>query len=160
MTGFNCAPRGRASFAAGPEAPPPHVAPGVLPRTFAAIKRLKTSSGYLANAEAIGQDLGIIGAEDTAEHLAPEYKLKIEDGPSCQCVRIDFTKFGHKGVWIESRLNNGAWAFLAIDSEKPYIDNRPLLAAPAAETREFRLRFWDDGPNGDWSPVQKVTVGP
>ena len=149
-----------ASTFTGPDAPPALVAPGVLPRTFAAIKRLKTSSGYLANPEAIGQDLGIIGAEDTAEHLAPEYKLKIEDGPSCQCVRIDFTKFGHKGVWIESRLNNGAWAFLAIDSEKPYIDNRPLLAPPAAETREFRLRFWDDVPNGDWSPVQKVTVGP
>ena len=160
MTGFNCAPRGRASFAAGPEAPPPLVSPGVLPRTFAAIKRLKTSSGYLANAEAIGQDLRIIGATDTAEHPVPEYKLKVEDGPSCQCVRIDFTKFGHQAVYIESRRNAGAWEFRAIDVEKPYIDNRPLLAAPAAESREYRLHFWDSDPNGDWTAVQKVSVGP
>ena len=160
VPGASPVPAPAASTFTGADVAPALVAPGVLPRLFAAIKRLKTSSGFLANAEAIGQDLRILGATDTAEHPVPEYKLKVEDGPSCQCVRIDFTKFGHKGVWIESRLNNGAWAFLAIDSEKPYIDNRPLLAAPAAETREFRLRFWDDGPNGDWSPVQKVTVGP
>lgn len=160
VTGASPVAAPAASTFTGAEAPPTLVAPGVLTRLFAAIKRLKTSAGYLANAEGIGQDLRIIGAEDATEHPVPEYKLKVEDGPSCECVRIDFTKFGHKGVWIESRRNAGAWEFVAIDAEKPYIDNRPLLAPAAAETREYRLRFWDDGPNGDWSPVQKVTVGP
>jgi len=33
------------------------------------------------------------------------------------------------------------------------------FAANASETRDYCLRFWDKGaPNGDWSPVQKVTV--
>ena len=149
-----------ASTFTGADVAPTLVAPGVLPRLFAAIKRLKTSAGYLANAEAIGQDLRITGEEDTSEHPSPEFKLKVQDGAACQCVRIDFTKFGHKGVWIEGRRNGGAWEFVAIDSEKPYLDERPLLAPTAAETREYRLRFWDDGPNGDWSPVQKITVGP
>lgn len=143
----------------GVNAPPALVPPGILTRLFAQVARMKASAGYKLNPEMIGQDLGIIGAEDTTEHLFPEFKLKVEQGPTCQCVRIDFTKFGHAGVWIESRRNGGAWEFLAVDSEKPYLDERPLLASPAAETREYRLRFWDDGPNGDWSPVQKVTVG-
>jgi hypothetical protein len=143
----------------GVDAPPTLVAPGVLGRLFDQISRVKASAGYKLNPQMIGQDLGIIGAADTAEHPVPEFKLKVETGPGCQCVRIDFTKFGHAGVWIESRRNGGAWEFLAVDSEKPYLDERPLLASPAAETREYRLRFWDDVPNGDWSPVQKVTVG-
>ena len=149
-----------ASTFTGADAPPALVAPGVLTRTFGTIRRMKTSAGYLANTAAIGADLIIIGAEDTTEHPSPEFKLKVQDGAGCQCARIDFTKFGHKGVWIECRRNGGAWEFVAVDSEKPYLDERPLLSPTAAETREYRLRFWDDGPNGDWSPVQKVTVGP
>lgn len=143
----------------GPLAPPALVAPGALTRLFDQVDRVKASGGFKANPEVIGQDLKIIGAEDTSEHLVPEFKLKVEQGASSQRVRIDFTKFGHKGVWIEGRRNGGAWEFVAVDSEKPYVDERPLLVAGTAETREFRLRFWDDGPNGDWSPVQKVTVG-
>ena len=132
---------------------------GAVKRVFDQIARVKASAGFKANIEMIGQDLGILGAADTAERPFPEFKLKVETGPACQCVQIDFTKFGHRGVWIESRRNGGAWESLAVDSEMPYLDERLLLSAGVAETREFRLRFWDDGPNGDWSPVQKVTVG-
>ena len=43
---------------------------------------------------------------------------------------------------------------------KPYTGDRPLLVPSTAETREYRLRWWDKGEaNGDWSPVQKLTVG-
>ena len=59
------------------------------------------------------------------------------------------------------RRNGGAWEFLAVDAEKTYIDERPLLAADAPELREYRMRFWGKGQaNGDWTPVQKVTVAP
>ena len=75
-------------------------------------------------------------------------------------MRLDFTKFNHQGVHIGSRRNNGAWELLGIDTEKPYVDDRPLLAANTPEIREYRLRFWDKGQaNGDWSPVQRATVG-
>jgi hypothetical protein len=38
-------------------------------------------------------------------------------------------------------------------------DERPLLAANTAETREYRARFWHKGqPNGAWTPAQKVSV--
>ena len=66
---------------------------------------------------------------------------------------------GHIGIYIESRRGVGPWEFLAIDTQAPYDDDRPLLVAGTPEVREYRLRFWDKGtPNGDWTPVQKVTV--
>ena len=139
-----------------PPAPNPTVV-GVLKRLFAQVTRFKTSSGYN---DVIGQDLQVIGTDSPDTHAFPEFTAQVEDGPSCQCARMNFTKFGHAGVYIESRRNGGAWEFLAIDTEKPYIDNRPLLVSGHAETREYRMRFWDGGePNGDWTPVQKVSIG-
>ncbi len=137
-----------------PPAPQPV---GILKRLFAQIARLKTSAGYN---EMIGQDLQIIGTESADTHLFPDFTTTVEDGPTCQCARLDFTKFGHEGVYIESRRNGGAWEFLAIDTKKPYLDARPLLVNGQAETREYRMRFWDGGePNGDWTAVQKASIG-
>jgi len=35
------------------------------------------------------------------------------------------------------------------------------LEAGTPEVRKYRLRFWDKGtPNGDWSDIATVTVGP
>jgi len=43
---------------------------------------------------------------------------------------------------------------------KAHRKNTIASGKPAAETREYRLRFWDKGEvSGDWSAVQKVTVG-
>lgn len=76
-------------------------------------------------------------------------------------MQIDFTKHGHEGVWIESRRGNGPWELLGADTEKPYVDASALLVAGQPETREYRLRWYDDdAPHGDWSPVQKVIIGP
>jgi hypothetical protein len=75
-------------------------------------------------------------------------------------VRIDFKKYGHDGIWIEFRINNGEWAFLVIDTVKLYYDERPLVPGNAHETREYRLRWWDKSePHGEWSAVQKAVVG-
>ena len=135
---------------------PPARPPGVLTRLFNQVQRIKLAAGYTTP---IGEDLGIIGAADTAEHPFSEYTLTVVAGETNEVVVIRFKKFGHQGVWIESRRNNGPWEFLAIDTSSPNTDTRPLLVAGQAETREYRLRWYDDGPNGDWSPVQKVTVG-
>jgi hypothetical protein len=64
-------------------------------------------------------------------------------------------------VYIESRRGAGAWEFLTIDTESPYLDERPLAVAAQPEVREYRMRFWDKGTaNGDWTDVAKVTVSP
>ena len=73
---------------------------------------------------------------------------------------IDFKKYGHDGIWIESRINGGEWAFLAIDTVKPYYDERPLAPGNTHETREYRMRWWDKSEaHGEWSSVQKAVVG-
>ena len=132
------------------------VPPGALTRLFALVGVIKAAPGYN---ETIGFDLRIVPRQDTTEHPVPEFTLKLEQGAGVQTVRIDFTKYGHQGVYIESRINGVAWAFLAIDTLKPYIDARPLTVAGQSETREYRMRWLDNAePNGDWSPVQKVTV--
>ncbi len=134
------------------------VAPGALNRIFTLVKDIKNAAGFT---EAIGSDLRVIGTADTTENPVPRFTLLVEQGPTCQCVRIRFNKYGRTGVHIESRRNAGAWEFLGVDTESPYIDARPLLNPAQAEIREYRLRYWDKGePTGDWTAVQKVTVAP
>jgi hypothetical protein len=132
------------------------VPPGALLGIFDLVAEIKDSDGYT---DAIGQDLGIIGSEDSVDHPSPTIKLTLGAGADVQVVNIAFRKFGHMGVHLECRRNGGAWEFLAIDTESPYTDERPLLVAGTPEVREYRARFWDKGtPNGDWTDVAKVTV--
>lgn len=131
--------------------------PGALNRLFALIAQMKASNSYT---EAIGTDLGIVGAEQ-ASKATPKFSAELEQGSGCQCVRMRFAKYGHMGVYIESRRGGGAWEFLAIDTESPYEDDRALLTAGQPEVREYRMRFWDKGtPNGEWTDVVSVTVSP
>jgi hypothetical protein len=137
--------------------PPPAPTPGIQKRLFSLIVRIKASPGYT---DAIGQDLGVIASPSTTEHPIPESSLAVELGATGPRVRIDFKKYGHDGIWIESRINGGDWAFLAIDTVKPYLDERPITPGNLHETREYRLRWWDKSqPNGEWSAVQKAVLG-
>jgi hypothetical protein len=131
--------------------------PGTLTRIFALIAKMKLSAGYT---DAIGTDLGIVGSAETEKAL-PKFSAELLQGGGCQCVKLSFYKYNHMGVYIESRRGTGAWEFQAIDTENPYMDERPLLQAGTPEVREYRMRFWDKGtPNGDWTDVVKVTVSP
>ncbi len=138
--------------------PPAVRLPGVLPRLFMLVQRIKLSTGYN---EAIGQDLDIIGSQDSSTHPVPEFTAISERGSHTERAKISFTKYGHDGVAIEGRINNGAWSALGIAMLKPWYDERELLVNEVAEIREYRLRWWDKGEaHGDYSPIQKVTVGP
>jgi len=137
--------------------PPPAPAPGIQKRLFSQIARIKASLNYN---EAIGKDLGIIAIPDTVEHPFPEFWLTVEMGLEATQVRIDFNKYGHDGIWIESRTNGGEWAFLAIDTVKPYLDGRPLAPGNTSETREYRMRWWDKSEaHGEWTGIQKAVLG-
>ena len=137
--------------------PPPMAEPGIKKRLFNQIARIKASPNYT---EVIGHDLGIIAKANNVEHLIPESTIAVELGATGNRVRIDFKKYGHDGIWIESRINGGDWAFLAIDTIKPYYDERPLAPGNTHETREYRLRWWDKSvAHGEWSAVQQVVLG-
>jgi hypothetical protein len=137
--------------------PPPASVPGIQKRLFGQIARIKASPNYT---EVIGQDLSIILIPDTVEHPVPEYSLTVELGLESPQVRIDFTKYGHEGIWIESRTNGGEWQFLGVDTVKPYLDERPLELGNTHETHEYRLRWWDKSEaHGEWIGVQKTILG-
>ena len=132
--------------------------PGALGRIFALVGRLKLQPGY---SESLGTDLGIVGRENAAENATPKFTLRTLPGQGAEVVRLRFFKFGHTGVCMESRRGGGDWEPLAVDTESPYDDERPLLAADTPELREYRMRFWDKGtPNGEWTGVAKMTVSP
>ncbi len=134
------------------------VASGAQARVFAYIQQIKLAPGYT---EALGIELGIVGPVRVDTHLVPEFTLKAVQGPDCQCVELGYKKYGHTGVFIQSRVNGGDWVDLAVGMESPYLDSRPLALAGKPEVREFRLRFWDKGVAvGDWTPVQKITIAP
>ena len=139
--------------------PPTNVLPGILTRLFEQVARIKVQAAYTA---AIGDDLGIIGPDEAPKDdlATTTVKARTLDGSPNQVVELAFSKDGHEGVAIESRVNGGPWAQLGVDSRSPYMDNRPLQVPGQAETREYRLRYWDKGiPNGNFTPVIKVTVG-
>ena len=140
---------------------PAGVAPvpaGALSRLFDLASVIKDAPGYT---EAIGTDLGILGPENTADHPTPGVKLSVMQGGTCQCVKIAFTKYTHQGVYLESKRGTGTWEFIGIDTESPYMDERPLLSPGQPEVREYRLRYWDKGtPNGEWTASVKITVAP
>jgi len=130
--------------------------PGVLARISTLVQRIKISSAYN---DSVGQDMGIIGSQDSSVHLFPDFTANTERGTDFERVKFTFTKYQHDGVSIESRRNNGPWEFLGIAMIKPWYDERPLLDNATPETREYRLRWWDKGvANGELSPVQRVTV--
>ena len=144
---------------------PPAPEAGVVPVEVGALTRILDFSVKIKReptyTEAIGFQLGIIGGEDSAEHPVPEFTMEVERGSGCECVKIKFRKYKHKGVVVFSRRAGGAWEQLGIDLATPYLDERPLLVPTQPEAREYRLQYYDDeGPNGDFSPVQGVTVNP
>ena len=131
--------------------------PGALLRIFNFIAQIKRKASFT---DVIGSDLRVIGSEFTEKNL-PKLTARVIQGTTHQVVRLNFAKYTHQGVYFESRRGvGGTWEFLTIDTEDPYVDERPLLTASQPEVREYRARFWDKGtPNGEWTDVATVTVG-
>ena len=131
------------------------VLPGILVRLGRLVKRLKGSPNYT---EAIGQDLGIVGAEITpADPPKPTGSVAMV-GPNE--VRVKWVKAGFTGVVVEcQRAGETAWTVLGQDNFSPYLDARPLLVAGQPEERRYRLRYIDgDALVGEYSDVMSVTV--
>jgi hypothetical protein len=140
------------------------VPPGVLTRLFDLVALIKASPGYT---KAIGLELGIEvpdsseGGGTPAPPTGPEVKAAAIMGVHGPAGRLTFVKQGHMGVYIESRRGAGDWEFLAIETNSPYNDERPMLVAGQPEVRDYRVRYWDKGtPNGPWCDIIRLTVGP
>lgn len=131
------------------------VLPGALSRLFESIADWKRAPGYTT---AIGDDLQLIGPEAPVHSDPPELKLRAQ---GTGWVEMNFTVWEHDGIWIESRRQGAeTWAFLAIDTSRPYKDERPNLPDQPSEWREYRACWWDAStPTMAFGPVLRVNVG-
>ena len=137
--------------------PPPPATPGVVTRLFNQVQRIKLHPAYT---DGIGQDLGILSTVKNEDYPTPVFTAALEQSPKGSRVRLDYTKHGHGGVAVESRINNGLWLPLDHYTQKPIYDERPLAIPGTPESRDYRMKWWDkDQANGDWSAVQTVLVG-
>lgn len=125
----------------------------LVPALRNTIKRMKTHSAYT---EEIGQDLGIIGGDET---MSTKPTLKGKATPNF--VLLEFVKKGFDGVNIYSRLKGQAvWTFLARDTQSPYHDTRALAVAGTPETREYMcIGVIADEETGEASDIVSVVFG-
>jgi hypothetical protein len=121
---------------------------------FGEIARWKKAEGYT---DTIGADLGIVGAA-AIEHTAPP---SLTPGDVAEnSVELDAIFYEHDGVYVESqRQGELGFAFLAVETSSPYVDNRPVKTAGQAEWRDYRACWWDnDTASMDFGPVLRVLV--
>ena len=117
--------------------------------------RVKAATGYTV---AIGQQLGIIGEEDTTDLSTASPTLTVTLDATGHAV-IAFNKSISDGVQIFSKRGSAtSFSLLAVDTESPYVDNRANLA-PGPESREYRAHYIvSDTPIGNLSAIYPFIV--
>ena len=135
-------------------APPAAVLANIFGRISALAARIKKHPGYT---ESIGQDLGIIGAEQTVDPstLKPGLDLTLQAGHP----NVGWIKQGMDGVEIWVDRGNGLFVFLALDTIPDYLDTAPLPAAGTSAVWKYKgiYRFHDEQV-GQWSDIVSVSV--
>lgn len=97
-------------------------------------RRIKAHPGYT---EALGNLLGIVGAENHIDLSAAKPVLKATDQTDGVVV-LTYQKAKSDGINIYARRDNETeFVFLARDTQTRYIDNRPLLAVGKPELRRY-----------------------
>lgn len=133
---------------------PALVAPGIFSRVSSLCARIKKHPGYT---DAIGQDLDIIGAEQTVDttHAKPVLKLELQAGKP----NVKWTKGGFDGVEIWVDRGNGTFAFLAIDTVPDYLDTAALPAPGLTALWKYKAIYrLNDAQVGEWSDVVSLAV--
>jgi hypothetical protein len=135
------------------------VAPGIEIRFRALVRQIKAHPNYNP---AIGQALGIIGAEQASADLSsikPAIALSLVGGH----VAIAWTWQGHSKdldcIRLEVDRGDGrGFTLLAMDTTPGYTDTAALPATPT-RWRYRAIYCVDDSPVGQWSDVVEITAG-
>jgi hypothetical protein len=130
---------------------------GALNRIFDIVQMMKQHGAFT---EAIGTDLGVIGAEQTGPDfttLRPEITATVI-GSTVQ-IGWGWGGFGRHLDQCEIHVDRGSgWGLLAQDSTPGYTDTTPHPASPAKWRYKAIYRV-DDSQVGLWSAEVSVTVG-
>ena len=132
---------------------PGAVPPGIFKRLTTLVTRIKAHPGYTV---AIGQDLDIIGAEQTLDttHAKPVLKLELQAGHP----NVKWTKGGFDSleIWVD---RGTGFAHLAIDTVPDYLDTAPLPAPGASALWKYKAIYrLNDAQVGQWSDVVSIAV--
>lgn len=125
-------------------APVPAVPPGVVPRLAALVARLKTARHYN---EAIGQDLRLIGAEQSAASGAWKPDLVIASRSGYPVLQWTKGQADALELWVD-RGDGQGFAFLTIATDSRYTDRSPAAGGNCTYKAVYRLR---DAQVGQWS---------
>lgn len=117
--------------------------------------RVKNHPAYTVS---LGQQLGIVGPEDTTDLTTAKPTLKAA-AVLPGSVTVSFNKSVSSGIRLMSKRGaETTFSFLAVDTSSPYVDNRPNLAA-GPETRQYQAQYLSgDDLIGLLSDVLNVTV--
>jgi hypothetical protein len=134
---------------------PPAVPPNIFGRNSALAARIKKHPAYT---EAMGQDLGIIGAEQTIDYtsLKPVLQIILQAGHPV----LGWRKQGMDSLelWVDRGDGKGS-VFLAIDSVPDYTDTAALPASGASAVWKYKGIYREaDAQVGQWSDVATTTV--
>jgi hypothetical protein len=136
-------------------APPAPVPPNIFGRNSTLAARIKKHPAYT---EAIGQDLGIIGAEQTVDYtsLKPVLNITLQAGHPI----IGWRKQGMDSLelWVDRGDGKGS-VFLAIDTIPDYTDTAALPAPGMSAVWKYRGVYREDDTQvGQWSDAIATTV--
>ena len=142
-----------------PDNPPLAVAPGIFRRTGRFVTTLKANAAFT---DAIGEDLGIIGADYQGKDNIEDYQTKLTVKQSGGTVQLKYVKGDLDGIKLESKRGTET-DFTLLDkiTQTTFTDKRPVLVAGVPEVRQYRA--WciiKDEIVGQVSDVVSVTVTP
>ena len=135
--------------------PPPAVPANIFGRASALAVRIKKHPNYT---DAMGQDLGIIGAEQVIDYnsLKPVLDLTVQAGHP----NIGWTKQGTDGLELLTDRGDGkGFVYLAFDTVPDYLDTAPLPAPGASIVWKYKGIYREsDEQVGQWSDVSSLSV--
>ncbi len=132
---------------------PAMVAPGIFNRITALVGRIKKQPGYT---DAIGQALGIVGADSTVDlnAMKPVITAEMDAG----AVNLGWKKSGMDGIEFQVDRGTG-FVFLAVDTIPDYTDTAPLPPAGQSVVWKYKgIYRLNDERVGQWSDVVSVAV--
>lgn len=147
------------SLPAAPTLPPQLTIPlGALAATQARTRRLvnqvKAHNNYT---EAIGQSLGIIGAEGAPQDV----KIDSATPLTGSIVELNLFLAGFGTVAVRSRRGGGAFEQIGISNQETFTDSRAPLVAGQPETREYQVQAYQNNQTvGPSSPIVAVVTLP
>ncbi len=121
-------------------------------------RRIKAHPAYTT---ALGVQLGVEGPETANDLSNSQPQLWLVDHGGGK-VEVQFTKSGSDGVNLYSQRDGETdFVFLTRNTNSPYLDKRPLLAAGKPEVRRYKAIFLEgDAEIGGWSDIVTIACRP